>query len=91
MTGNIVSKGMVFSSYDVDNTFKVEAKGLSASTYYWFQFTNCAKLDEKSPIGRTKTAPGADAKEVGKQRFAVYSCSNVRAGLSPRSMPLMPR
>lgn len=54
----------------------MEATGLTASTAYSYQFENCAKADNKSPVGNTKTAPGKFAKNVSTQRFAVYSCSN---------------
>lgn len=55
---------------------QVEADGLSASKWYSYQFANCAKPENKSPIGKTRTAPGKMAKNVETQRFAIYSCSN---------------
>lgn len=55
---------------------QVEATGLSASTWYSYQFSNCANPENKSPIGKTRTAPGKLATEVATQRFAIYSCSN---------------
>lgn len=71
-----MSSGHAFTSYDVDFTVKVEAMGLSASTQYSFQFANCAKPDQKSPVGLTRTAPGKHAVDIPTQRFAIYSCSN---------------
>ena len=55
---------------------QVEATGLTASTWYSYQFNNCANKENKSPIGKTRTAPGKYATEVPTQRFAIYSCSN---------------
>ncbi|KAJ9115429.1 hypothetical protein QFC22_005186 [Naganishia vaughanmartiniae] len=75
-TGNVVASGYAFTSYDVDFTVKVEATGLKASTYYSYQFANCAKPDQKSAIGRTKTAPAKHGTNLDTQKFAVYSCSN---------------
>ena len=60
-SGKAVSSGFAYTSYDVDFTVKVEAKGLSASTVYYYQFQNCAG-SEKSPVGRTRTAPPKDGK-----------------------------
>ncbi|KAJ9093940.1 hypothetical protein QFC20_007026 [Naganishia adeliensis] len=75
-SGNAVSSGYAFTSYDVDFTVKVEATGLKASTYYSYQFANCAKPEQKSAIERTKTAPAKHGTNLETQKFAVYSCSN---------------
>ncbi|EJU00869.1 hypothetical protein DACRYDRAFT_80307 [Dacryopinax primogenitus] len=81
-SGPPVLKGTAYTSYDVDFTVKVEAKALYALSLYYYQFANCAKPEEKSPIGRGRTAPDANtpAEKVGTQRFAVYSCSNLPFG-----------
>lgn len=81
-SGTAVTSGTAYTSYDVDFTVKVEATGLNALSIYYYQFANCAKPAEKSPIGRGRTAPSADmdAEAVGTQRFAVYSCSNLPFG-----------
>jgi phosphodiesterase/alkaline phosphatase D-like protein len=55
---------------------QVEAEGLKAGTQYSFQFSNCADGNNKSPVGKTRTAPGWKATDIPTQRFAVYSCSN---------------
>lgn len=78
-TGDVVSCGYALSNQDVDFTFKVEADGLQADTWYSYQFANCANLNEKSPIGRTRTAPGYKATNIETQRFSIYSCSNYPA------------
>jgi phosphodiesterase/alkaline phosphatase D-like protein len=55
---------------------QVEAEGLKAGTQYSFQFSNCADGNNKSPIGKTRTAPGWKATNIPTQRFGVYSSSN---------------
>lgn len=55
---------------------QVEAKGLKPLTKYYYQFTVCGSKN-KSPMGRTKTAPAADD-DVSNLSFAVFSCSNYR-------------
>lgn len=55
---------------------QVEAKGLKPLTTYFYQFNVCASSN-KSPVGRTKTAPAKDD-AVSKLSFAVFSCSNFR-------------
>lgn len=73
-----VTSGQVYTSSDVDYTVKVEAKGLSPFTQYYYQFTVCNST-KSSPLGRTKTSPKAEDK-TAKIRFAVYSCSNFPFG-----------
>lgn len=74
--GSVVASGHAFTSYDVDFTVKVEATGLTALTPYSYQFANCAKPDQVSPVGKTRTAPGKFATDIPTQKFAVYSCAN---------------
>lgn len=71
-------RGRVYTSSDIDYTIKVEAKRLRPFTWYYYQFTLC-NSDNKSPLGRTKTAPrpGQDVGEVG---VAVFSCANYPVG-----------
>lgn len=57
-------------------TLQVEAKGLRPLTDYTYQFTVCGS-DNKSPLGKTKTAPAEDD-DVSELSFAVFSCSNYR-------------
>ena len=61
-------------------TGQVEATGLTASTKYTYVFAHCAKPEQKSIIGKTRTAPGKHATNVPTQRFAIYSCSNYPNG-----------
>jgi hypothetical protein len=74
------SEGFQFGSLAVllarADAWQVEAEGLKAGTQYSFQFSNCADGSNKSPIGKTRTAPGWKATDIPTQRLAVYSCSN---------------
>jgi alkaline phosphatase D len=63
----------------------VEATNLTASTIYSYQFENCADPSNKSPLGKTRTAPGKYAKNVPTQNFAIYSCSNYPKYVRPLS------
>lgn len=70
--------GRAYTSSDIDYTVKVEAGGLKPFTRYYYQFNVCGS-DNKSQLGRTKTAPAKDdhTTEVG---LAVYSCANYPFG-----------
>ncbi len=47
-----------------------EPAGLQPARWYWYRFT---ALGQQSAVGRTRTAPAADA-EVSALRFAIASC-----------------
>lgn len=69
-----VASGTFATSADRDDTVKVDVKGLSAGTTYYYRFH---ALGGTSPIGRTRTAPsGATA----RLRFGVVSCSSLAHG-----------
>ncbi|SPO06053.1 related to alkaline phosphatase D precursor [Cephalotrichum gorgonifer] len=74
----VVSKGKAYTTSDIDFTLKVEAKGLKPFTRYYYQFTVCDS-DNKSPMGRTKTAP-KEKDDVTGINLAVFSCSNYPNG-----------
>lgn len=72
----VVASGAVTTGPERDHTVKVDVTGLSPATTYWYRFS----LDGVwSPVGRTRTAPAADA-DVASLRFGVVSCSNWEAG-----------
>jgi alkaline phosphatase D len=72
----IVASGAAATGPARDHTVKVDARGLQPATTYWYRFG----LDDAwSPVGRTHTAPAADA-EVPALRAGVVSCSNWEAG-----------
>ncbi|KAI1175105.1 alkaline phosphatase-like protein [Nemania sp. FL0916] len=76
--GPSVASGKAYTTSDIDYTVKVEAKGLKPFTTYNYQFNICGS-SVKSPVGRTKTAPTANA-HVPELKFAVFSCSNYPNG-----------
>ncbi|KAF2717525.1 hypothetical protein K431DRAFT_255331 [Polychaeton citri CBS 116435] len=76
--GVVESKGVAYTSSDVDYTVKVEAGNLTAFTRYYYQFQVC-NSNNTSPVGRTKTAPDVND-YVTKVGLAVYSCSNYPFG-----------
>ncbi|KAK4242720.1 alkaline phosphatase [Achaetomium macrosporum] len=77
-SGRIVSKGTAYTTSDIDYTIKVEAGGLKPFTMYNYQFTICGS-NFTSPVGRTKTAPSANA-NLEELKLAVFSCSNYPNG-----------
>ncbi|KAK3303351.1 alkaline phosphatase-like protein [Chaetomium strumarium] len=74
----VVSKGTAYTTSDIDYTVKVEAGGLKPFTTYNYQFTICGS-NITSPVGRTKTAPSADA-NLEEIKLGVFSCSNYPNG-----------
>ncbi|EME45002.1 hypothetical protein DOTSEDRAFT_61607 [Dothistroma septosporum NZE10] len=50
------SHGKAYTSSDIDYTIKVEVKGLKPYPWIHYQSTICGS-NNKSPVGRTKTAP----------------------------------
>lgn len=75
---DVACSDRAYTSSDIDYTVKVEAKGLKPFTRYYYQFNVCGS-DNKSPVGRTKTAPGPND-YVQEVKLAVYSCSNYPFG-----------
>lgn len=57
-------------------TVKIDVKGLSPNTSYYYRFS---ALGRRSPVGRTRTAPEIGS-PVDSIRLAVVSCSNYEAG-----------
>ncbi|SDC24589.1 alkaline phosphatase D family protein [Streptomyces prasinopilosus] len=73
---SVVAKGSIRVTAATDHTVKADVRGLAPATDYWFRFS-AGGTD--SPVGRTRTAPAADAAVTGL-RFGVVSCSNWEAG-----------
>lgn len=71
---SLVASGNAVASAASDFTVKVDAAGLQPGTRYWYRFKAYAQV---SPVGRTKTLPGAAVTQV---KLAVFSCSNYPAG-----------
>ena len=74
----VESSGTAYTSSDIDYTVKVEAKGLTAFTRYYYQFNICGS-NNTSPLGRTKTSP-TSTDYTAKVGLAIYSCSNFPFG-----------
>ncbi|MEW2084758.1 alkaline phosphatase D family protein [Streptomyces sp. NPDC005283] len=72
----VVARGTTTSKAASDHTVKVDVRGLRQATAYYFRFTSGTVL---SPVGRTRTAPAADAATPGV-RFGVVSCANWESG-----------
>jgi alkaline phosphatase D len=71
---DVVASGEVEATADTDYTAAADVEGLETDTHYWYAFD---AHGERSPIGRTRTLPGA---EVDRLRFAVVSCAKFNSG-----------
>lgn len=71
---SVVSQGVVVASEATSYTAKVDAKGLSPATEYFYRFRSGMWI---SPIGRTRTLPVGAVSEV---KMAVFSCSSYAHG-----------
>ena len=72
----VVAKGTFTTSAARDHTVKLEATGLRPRTTYYYRFLY---KGVSSRVGRTRTAPAADA-NPRNLRFGVVSCSNLPGG-----------
>ncbi|MFB6817022.1 alkaline phosphatase D family protein [Streptomyces sp. NPDC056347] len=72
----VVGRGTATASAAGDHTVKADVRGLAPASTYYYRF---AVGDTRSPVGRTRTAPAADAATPGV-RFGVVSCANWEAG-----------
>ena len=71
---DVVATGTVEALPERDHCVSVDVGGLEAGTTYWYGFT---AHGERSPVGRARTLPGADATRL---RFAYTSCAKFNAG-----------
>jgi len=71
---NIVNSGSGYAYSERDFTFKTDASGLQAGTWYYYDFSTSTGRSQR---GRTRTAPSG---YVEKARFGVVSCSNYEYG-----------
>lgn len=67
---DVVAEGEVEAEAARDFTVKVDVRGLQPATTYHFRFS---AGDERSPVGRTRTAPGG---ATGNVRLGVVSCAS---------------
>jgi len=72
----VVRRGVATAQPDSGHSVHVEVDGLEANRWYWYRFKVGS---EYSPIGRTRTAPGAGSR-VESVKFAVASCQHFEQG-----------
>jgi alkaline phosphatase D len=72
----IAASGSAEASPAWAHSARVEVRGLASERPYWYRFH---AGDAQSPVGRTRTAPSADAK-TEKLRFAFASCQQYEQG-----------
>ncbi|MGH9111567.1 MAG: alkaline phosphatase D family protein [Acidimicrobiales bacterium] len=73
---DVVGEGGVAADPVLAHSVHVDASGLEAGTAYWYRFT---VGDQTSPVGRTRTTPGAGA-DIERVRFAFASCQDRQEG-----------
>ena len=71
---DVVERGSTVTDASTDFTVHVDASGLEPETTYHYAFE---ALGDRSPVGRTKTAPTGAAEVV---RLALCSCAKYTAG-----------
>lgn len=72
----IAAKGTATALPELAHSVHVEVGGLRPDRWYWYRFMHS---DAVSPVGRTRTAPAADAMP-GQLRFAFASCQHWEFG-----------
>ena len=72
----IVASGSETADAADAHSVHAEPAGLEPARWYWYRFT---ALGRQSPVGRTRTAPAADA-AVTALRFAIASCQRYDVG-----------
>ena len=72
----VVRSGTAVARPELGHSVHVEAGGLLPAREYWYRF-RCGS--EVSQVGRTKTAPAADA-AVDRLRFGVCGCGHYETG-----------
>ncbi len=70
----VVRSGVFITGDSIDYTVKVDVKGLTPNTYYYYQFETGGSYSVR---GRTHTMP---ATGLETQRFAIVSCQNWEDG-----------
>ncbi|MDO4761373.1 MAG: alkaline phosphatase D family protein [Corynebacterium sp.] len=73
---SVVASGNTLATSASDHTVHVDPFTLEPDTLYFYRFH---ALGQVSPIGRTRTAPAANA-DVEQLRIAVCSCANWESG-----------
>lgn len=63
---------------EYDFCVKIDAVGLAENQWYYYRFE---VGDQYSPVGRTRTFPASESRNIDRARFAVVSCANYAYGL----------
>jgi alkaline phosphatase D len=71
-----IQQGSVWTAHELGHSVHAEVQGLEPGRWYWYRFR---VHDEVSPVGRTRTAPGANA-SLDRFRLAVASCQHYEQG-----------
>jgi alkaline phosphatase D len=71
-----VQRGQVTTGAARAHSVHVDVRGLRPDRFYWYRFV-CGEA--VSPVGRTRTAPAADAR-VARLRLALASCQHYEQG-----------
>lgn len=74
---NVVKRGTASARPDLGHSVHAEVEGLDPAAWYWYRFDAGG---EASPVGRTRTAPAANAMPE-RYRFAFVSCQHYENGL----------
>jgi alkaline phosphatase D len=72
----VVQRGTGYATPEWAHSVHVEVEGLQPGRWYWYRFRTGGEV---SAIGRTRTAPAADA-VVDRLRFAFASCQQYEQG-----------
>jgi alkaline phosphatase D len=73
---DVIQQGSVWTAQEVGHSAHVEVQGLEPGRWYWYRFM---VRNEVSPVGRTRTAPAANA-SLDRFRLAVGSCQHYEQG-----------
>ncbi|HEU4371803.1 MAG TPA: alkaline phosphatase D family protein [Methylomirabilota bacterium] len=72
----VVQRGAAAAAPEWAHAVHVEVEGLQPARWYWYRFRAGGEV---SPVGRTRTAPAANA-TVDRLRFAFASCQHYEQG-----------
>ena len=73
---HVARQGSHLALPQLGHSVHAEADGLRAGRHYWYRFMAGGEV---SPVGRTRTAPAANA-SPDQFRFAFVSCQNYETG-----------
>ena len=73
---HVVLSGETLAQPEWAHSVHVDVHGLEPGRFYWYRFTAAGA---QSPVGRTRTAPAADA-PLARMRFAFASCQQYEQG-----------